>query len=141
MATQIDCDTPSFIPKGLFIHPKDQILGAVRGLITFDPARVTLYLDEAQRRGRPFGTTLAKRLAGKPLLPAQVLNHLLAHPELIPDAWKRIPCIYFWGTVYRDVDDGLCVRCLSWDVREWGSGLRSLSREFDSSRPAALLER
>jgi len=37
---------------------------------------------------------------------ANVLDYLLAHPELIPEDWKN-KYVFFWGTIYRYSSGGL----------------------------------
>jgi hypothetical protein len=143
--TLIDCDVAPFIPKGWSIHPKDQIPGAVSGQLEFDPARILLLLDEGQKDGKTTaGNELKDRLSGKPLLKANVLDHLLANPTLIPEAWKtdeqgRTRYIFFWGTVYRAPSGSLCVRCLCWNGGEWGWDYHWLGGKFGGQRPAAVL--
>lgn len=140
----IDCDTSPLIPEGWEIRPEDQLPGAVGGQIEFDSAKILLHLDESQRSGSMVGTELAKKLSGKPLLKANVLDHLLANTNLIPEAWKtddqgRTRHIPLWGTIYRDAGGHLCVRYLYWHVGQWDWFFSWLGHDFYGQDPAAIL--
>lgn len=110
----IDCDAAPFIPDGCSVeeHKKG-------GFFKFTPEKLPhekfpLYLSRKQRRGSIIGNDLRKELNGKPVMNANVLDYLLANPELIPEEWKgKIIC--FWGTLYRNADNFLFVRFLNWD--------------------------
>ena len=82
------------------------------------------------------GNKLRKELANKDVLNANVLDYLLAHPELIPEEWKG-KLIFFWGTIYRDSDGRLYVRYLRWGGSRWNSGYGWLDNGFYSGNPAA----
>ena len=127
----IDCDVNPFIP-GLTVeeHKKG-------GMLKFNPEKIFLYPSEKQKEGSIGGHDLRKELADKPVMNANVLDYLLAHPELIPEEWKG-KCIFFWGTIYRDSDDLLCVRCLQWKGCKWWWSYRLLDFNFFSDYPAAL---
>ena len=68
---------------------------------------------------------------------ANILDYLLAHPELIPEEWKG-KYIFFWGTIYRLSDGRLCVRYLIWNGSEWDWSYDWLDDDFNSDSPAAL---
>ena len=141
----IDCDAAPFIPEGWTIKPEDQLTGAVGGQLEFDPAKVLLYLDEDQKDGKAIiGNELKGKLVDKALLKANVLDHLLANANLIPEAWKideqgRTRYIFFWGTVYRGPDGDRCVRCLCWGDGKWVWDCNWLDAEFVDQDPAAIL--
>lgn len=128
----IDCDSTPFIPKGWSVeeHKKG-------GLLKFDPAKIFLYLSKKQKKRIIGGHDLRKELSGKPVMNANVLDYLLVHPELIPEEWKG-KAIFFWGTIYRDSDDSLCVRYLNWSSSRWDWGYYWLDNDFYSKPPAAL---
>lgn len=128
----IDCDTNPFIPDGWLVeeHKKG-------GLFKFDPAKISLYLSKKQKKGSIGGHDLRKELSGKPVMNANVLDYLLAHPELIPEEWKG-KYIFFWGTIYRYSFGYLCVRCLGWHGSMWDWSYFWLVSGFDSGSPAAL---
>lgn len=142
----INCDAKPFIPPdGLSIHPEDQLQNVVKGKIEFDPAKVAFHLDDGQKEGRTIvGNDLKKRLSSlSAVYGAQVLDHLLKNTNLIPDSWKtdekgETRYIYFWGTIYRDSDDNLCVRYLYWSRGRWCWDSRWLGSRFGDQRPAAI---
>ena len=115
------------------------------GQFKFDPNRVQLYLTDLQKEfASVVGDVLYKRLRNKPVLNANVLDYLLAHPYLIPKNWKRkkkdsIYFIYFWGTIYRLPCNSLIVRFLCWDDIGLASGVRQLNDTWYDNDPAALL--
>jgi hypothetical protein len=111
----IDCDVDPFIPKNWRV--KEHIKG---GQLEWDPSQIELYLDEGQKDGKSIvGNKLLKKLTGKKVMNACVLDYLLDHPELIPEKWKS-KAVFFWGTIYRSSDNGsLCVRYLYWHGGRW----------------------
>ncbi len=108
------------------------------GKLFANDREVTRYLSEQQKTGYIRGHDLQQQLAGRPVLNATVLDYLLAHPELIPESWKR-GYTYFWGTIYRD--SGACgrVRCLVWVGGGWAWGYLWLGFRWGSGEPAAVL--
>jgi hypothetical protein len=128
----IDCDVNPFIPNGWSVeeHKKG-------GMFKFNPEKISLYLSKKQKKGSIEGNDLRKELANQPVLNANVLDYLLAHPELIPEEWKG-KAVFFWGTIYRRSDGRLSVRCLRWNGSEWNWRCCWLGRDFDSGSPAAL---
>lgn len=129
----IDCDADPFIPEGWKVE--DCRKG---GQLEWDPEKIVLHLDKAQKDGSIVGNELRKRLKDLPVLNANVLDYLLAHPNLIPENWKN-KYIFFWGTIYRSSDDGLCVRCLHWNGYRWRWHSYWLDDGFYDDLPAALL--
>lgn len=125
-------DAQPFIPTGLFVEEHQK-----RGKFSFDPSKIELYLSKEQENNSMNGNGLRKELKGKPVLNACILDYLLAHQELIPDSWKG-KNIFFFGTVYRDSDGSLFVRCLSWNGSEWCSYLSWLVSRFYSNYHAIL---
>jgi hypothetical protein len=128
----INCDANPYIPDGSSVeeHKKG-------GLWKWNP-EISLYLSKKQEKGKVIGgNDLRKELANQPVLNANVLDWLLAHPGLIPEEWKS-KAIFFWGTIYRNSDGHLYVRCLGWNGFRWGWHDRWLGRGFISDRPAAL---
>jgi len=137
----IDCDADPFIPEGWTVEQHQQ-----GGQLTFDPSQIELYLDAGQKSGKYIeGNKLRKELTDKstPVLNANVLDYLLKNPHLIPEEWKKngqgnTRYIFFWGTVYRRRDGGLCVRCLCWGGGRWDWGNVWLDSDFCGSGPAAV---
>ena len=128
----IDCDVNPFIPNGWSVeeHKKG-------GLFKFDPSKISFYLSKKQKKGTISGHDLHKELANKPVMNANVLDYLLAHPELIPEEWKG-KYIFFWGTIYRLSDGDLYVRYLDWLGSQWFWNYHWLDNAFNSVNPAAL---
>lgn len=128
----IDCDVNPFIPNGWAVeeHKKG-------GMFKFNPEKISLYLSEKQKKGSIGGHDLRKELADKPVMNANVLDYLLARPELIPEEWKG-KYIFFWGTIYRDSDGYLFVFYLYWFGSKWGCHYYWLVNDFNSDNPAAL---
>ncbi len=129
----INCDTDPFIPNGWSVeeHPKG-------GVWKWNPTKVSLYLDDNQKTGKYIGgNNLRKRLAGKSVLNANVLDYLLKNPHLIPEEWKG-KCIFFWGTVYRYSDVNLCVRYLCWGGGGWYWFYCWLGINWSDDYPAAV---
>jgi hypothetical protein len=128
----IDSDSAPFIPNGMSVeeHKKG-------GLFKFDPAKIFPYLSKKQKKGSIGGHDLRKELANLPVLNANVLDYLLAHPELIPEEWKN-KYIFFWGTIYSDSVGYLYVRCLDWNGSKWDWDCSWLDSDFNSDNPAAL---
>ena len=143
----IDCIAPPFIPRD------SKVLEHRKGEERFvwDPAEVTLFLSPEQedeivsggpRDGRTIsGEDLRKLLADKPVLNANVLDFLLAHPDLIPGEWKG-RSVFFWGTIYSGFLNTSYVRALRWDEHEqswiWHHGW--LVYEWDFGGPALMLK-
>jgi len=135
----IDCDADPFLPKGWKVEEHQK-----GGQLKFDSTQVQFYLSDPQRKGKVIeGNTLRKELAGKPVLNANVLDYLLAHPHLIPEEWKedsegRTRYIFFWGTIYRNSSGGLYVRFLYWDGGRWYWDCGWLGYGWYVDSPAAL---
>jgi hypothetical protein len=128
----IDCDADPYVPAGWKAEHQRE------GQFKWAPSHVQLYLSEPQKKGTRIGSNkLRKELNGKPVLNANVLDYLLAHQDLIPEEWKR-KYVFFWGTVYRDQYDQLCVRGLRWNGCKWRWCCFWLGAEFDQFNPAAL---
>lgn len=129
----IDCDSDPFVPNGWKVEDHQK-----GGSLKWDPSKVALYLSARQKKGSIWGNELRKELARKPILNANVLDYLLAHPELIPESWENRQIVFFWGTVYRNSDGGLCVRCLYWRGDSWDWGRDWLDRDWEDGSPAVL---
>jgi len=129
----INCNARPFIPEDWKVvkHIKG-------GKFEWNPLKIRLYLSDGQKEGRCInGNKLRKELEGQPVLNANVLDWLIAHPEFIPEAWKG-KCIYFWGTIYRRADGDLVVRCLRWYGNRWDWDYYWLGRGWFDDGPAAL---
>jgi hypothetical protein len=128
----IDCDAAPFIPDGWSVeeHRKG-------GLYKFNGSKIPLYLSMKQKKGTISGHKLRKELVSQYTLNANILDYLLAHLDLIPEDWKD-KYIFFWGTIYRNFDGYLFVRCLRWYGSKWDWHCDWLDSGFGSDSPAAL---
>ena len=115
--TKIDLDADPFLPTGL-LEVVEHIKG---GQFTFDPAKVVLYLDEAQKGGGVIGgNQLREKLRGRPVYNANLLDFYLKNSHLIPEDWKDEMGGFFWGTIYRRGSGGrLYVRSLCFHDGGW----------------------
>lgn len=129
----IDCDANPFVPDGWKVEEHQK-----GGQFVWDASKVQLYLSDGQKNGKVIeGNKLRKELAGKPVLNANVLDHLLANLHLIPEEWKG-KLIFFWGTIYRSSGGILYVRCLFWDGGRWGWRCVWLDGDWSGHSPVAL---
>ncbi len=136
----INCDANPFTPSGwkVELHTKG-------GQLAFDPTKIKLYLSPNQQNGKRIeGNKLRKELANEPVLNANVLDYLLAHPELIPEDWKKdergnTRYIFFWETIYRYSRGHLCVRFLYLSGGAWGWRGNWLGFDWSDFDPAAVL--
>ena len=130
--TIIDCDKDPFCPKDWIVeeHKKG-------GKLEWNPKNISLYLSENQKKDWIKGNELREELKGKPVLNANVLDYLLAHPELIPEEWKG-KYVFFWGTIYRDSDGSLNVRYLGWNGERWNWSFNWLDNVWYDVCPAAV---
>lgn len=129
----IDCDADPFIPDGCSVveHRKG-------GMWKWDPKKVALYLSKGQQDGGWIsGDKLRKELEKKPVLNANVLDYLLAHPHLIPEEWKG-KAVFFWSTIYRGGSGDLRVRCLYWVGDRWDWSYDWLDGVWHVGNPAVL---
>lgn len=102
----IDCDTSPYVPKDWTVEEHHK-----GGQLKFDTSQITPYLFAAQEMNSTEGNELREKLANKPCLNANVLDHLLANQHLIPEEWKG-KVVFFWGTIYHNSNGHLCVRYL-----------------------------
>jgi len=138
----IDCDVEPFNPyaKDGWTVEEHQKCGQWK----FDAKQVEFFLSSGQKHGKTTeGNKLRKELFHKEVFNANVLDYLLANPHLIPEEWKKdeqgnTRYIFFWGTVYRDRDGYLFVRCLYWSDGRWDWGRRWLGSGWYGLGPAAV---
>jgi len=128
----INCDANPFIPDGWKVEEHQK-----GGQFKWDAKQVELWLSDGQKKGRVEGNKLRKEMAKKTPFNANVLDYLLAHPELIPDEWKG-KYVFFWGTIYRDSSGDLYVRCLCWRGSRWDWSGGWVGGGWRGRGPAAL---
>lgn len=130
----IDCDAVPFLPngwRGVEKHWKS-------GQLEWNPTQIKLYLSKKQTDGKVIeGNKLRKELENQNVLNANVLDYLLAHPNLIPEEWKG-KYVFFWGTIYRDSHGRLYVRYLFWHGSGWDWDYGWLGSDFFGNDPAAV---
>jgi hypothetical protein len=134
----IDYDAQPFVPDGWSVE-EHQKGGAYKW--DSDTQKDALYLSKGKAGSKYIeGNKLRKELTEKstPVLNANALDYLLANPHLIPEEWKG-KYVFFWGTVYRNRDGDLYVRCLCWFDGRWDWGYRWLGDDWDGRNPAAVL--
>lgn len=135
----IDCNNDPFLPDGLSLVEHNQ-----GDQFAFNPSLIHLYLNDGQKNGNYIeGNKLRQHLADKPTLNANVLDYLLANPDLIPEEWKKdgmnkTQYISFWGTVYCCSAGNLCVRSLYWRDGRWRWSYDWLSDSWYGRNPAAV---
>lgn len=137
-----------FIPDGWKVesHQKtgEQKFTRDGDTLYLDGKKIDFFLSPNQAEGKSIkGERLREELKGKPVLNACHLDYLREHPDLIPDSWKvdakgRTRYIFFWGTIYRNSDGGLCVRFLYWNFGRWSWGSSWLGSGWGVNNPAAV---
>ena len=129
----VDMDADPYVPQGWKVESHKK-----QGQLECDPGKIQLYLSENQKTGKCIeGNKLREELESQPTLNANLLDYFLAHQELIPEEWKD-KYVFFRGTVYRDSNGNLCVRCLYWSGYRWYWSFLWLVSDFDGNDPAAV---
>lgn len=110
-----------------------------------DGKKILLHRSERQMNGKfVVGHELRKELDGKPVLNACIQDFLMANQEFIPEDWKKDDAgntiyIFFWGTIFRDADGSLCVRCLYFKDDGWRQDYDWLIDDWYGVSLAAIL--
>ena len=104
----IDCDADPFIPTPEHgVGSLQPVTHKKRGLLELDFSDIKLYVSPnmkkygsgSESRETIYGGKLWQELEEKDVLNVNVLQYLLARPELVPDEWcGKLVC--FWGTIY-----------------------------------------
>lgn len=145
----VDFSADPFLPDGWGVeeHQKGKVAKLERkgDDLYLDGKKIEFWLSSEQKRGVITGNILRAKLKGKPVLNANLLDHLLKNSHLIPEAWKKeengnTRYIFFWGTIYRDAGGRLYVRFLCWHGGRWDWGWfsYSLGLVFHDGNPAAV---
>ena len=143
----VDFGADPFLPDGWKVeeHQKGKVAKLERkgDDLYLDGKKIEFWLSSEQKRGVITGNILRAKLKGKSVLNANMLDHLLKNPHLIPEAWKKdengnTRYIFFWGTVYRGAGGNLYVRYLDWDGDRWVWYCIWLGIDFDVCSPAAV---
>jgi hypothetical protein len=129
----VDLDADPFVPDSWSVEEHQK-----GGQFTWDAAKVSLYLSKKQQNGKGIeGNKLREELKDRPVFNANLLDYLLAHTHLIPEEWKG-KAVFFWGTIYRDRDGDLRVRCLIWGDGRWLWNALWLCLGWRARHPAAV---
>ena len=143
----VDFSADPFMPDGWSVeeHQKGKVAKLERkgDDLYLDGKKIEFWLSSEQKRGVITGNILRAKLKGKPVLNANLLDHLLKNPHLIPEAWKKdengnTRYIFFWGTIYRGAGGYLYVRYLYWDGDRWVWLYFWLDYDFCGIFPAAV---
>ena len=143
----VDFSADPFMPDGWSVeeHQKGKVAKLERkgDDLYLDGKKIEFWLSSEQKRGVITGNILRAKLKGKPVLNANLLDHLLKNPHLIPEAWKKdengnTRYIFFWGTIYRDADGSIYVCYLYWNGVGWGWLFLWLAYDFGVSNLAAV---
>jgi len=132
----IDCNVLPQTPKGWKIkqHIRD------KPMYWDSETEMIFFLSKNQKGGKTItGHALQRELEGRHVMSANVLDHWLVHPDLIPLSCKD-KFIFFWGTTYVHSDGSQCVRFLRNQGNVWYSDCRWLGGEFDCVDLAALVD-
>lgn len=138
----VNLDAPPKMPfSGPFTGIKSNTGGGwvrvekrVDGLLYVGGRKVILWVSEQVKSGKDVtGYDLQRELLGKPVLHPNILDALLAYPQLIPEEWKKkgkggYTCyIFFWGVEFFRHIDNLYVRQLFHDGGgKWDSVTKGL---------------
>ena len=88
-------------------------------VFTWDPTSAKLYLPKKQQGDkRDVGNDLPKELKSQPVLPANILDYLLANPHLIPEEYKGQGPLSL-GAPSTATPAAACVRYLYWRGSRW----------------------
>jgi hypothetical protein len=146
----IDLGSPCDLPFDGLIRmspPKSGVVKLERRADTLylDGKPLNLFLSRGQKNGNVIGGHDLHKEIGKRgnNVSAKVLDHLVAHPELWPESWKKdaqgnTVYVFFWDDIFRDPANGrLCVRCGYWRDGEVVSYYSWLGSGWHGDRPAA----
>jgi len=105
---------------------------------------IELYLSQHQRdigaviRGDKLRGEIGK-LKNKRALNACLMNALTMHQEFIPDAWKTVGHIYFWGTVFCGGFGRLYIGYLFFFDGKWRWSYELITHNWSERGPAACI--
>lgn len=131
-------DGATIEPGGVVVRGKAKLEKRRDGQLYINGKKIVLDRVERQKVGTIQGHDLRRELAGVPVLSPVILDALLEHPELIPEDWK-CKAVFFWGTIFRHSDVGLCVRCACFKGGRWMARFGWLGDGWDAGYPAARL--
>lgn len=130
----IDCDADPSCPEiwEVVVHKR-------HGHFEFDPSKIELYRTPTRAQAVVIrGIDLEREVEGRQCLNACVLDWLIAHPEYIPESWKKEGCIQFIDTRYAIIGS-VHIPYMYWDGHRWSRGLYWHFSEFATEHPVAIL--
>lgn len=131
----VDCDADPFVPKDLLVEEHRR-----GGRIDLAATKMTLFFPRGQKKDVVSEDDLRKEMANQPVLNANVLDYLLANPDLIPHEWeKEDRAVFFWGTIYRNQSGYRYVRYLHRNAGRWDCCYAWANGGWISSYPAAII--
>jgi hypothetical protein len=140
----IDCDTPPRTFPAKFSSTRWVIARhSTHGHFYWKASAVQLVLVSCRRKNdETIGAEIPAELEGKRTLNANVLNYLLANPELIPKDWRSKE-VCFWGTIYRvsNMDNSYHVHCPCHghdSLCDWYGGWCEINNYLERTRLAAV---
>ena len=146
----VNCDNEPFVPEDRELKRKDQPHNVLRGRINLRHARLSLQPAPASEQSDLSGTLWYTQLARHRLPGAQLFDHYIANPQLIPAAWRQIAngqviYILFLGTIFRstmyaNIREVKGVRCLYLTEGNWQPSWFWLDRELSPTDYALVLE-
>ena len=149
MSITVDCDIYPVIPFYLRLVGKEiehrkmgskVTLEKRDGNLHVDGVEVHRYFSPNQKDGKHIkGHELRKELRSKQVLNACVIDALFANQQMIPEDWKT-GLTYFWGTIFYNPENHLCVEYLYWRFGRWRWRYRQLDEDWYYNSPAALCE-
>ena len=109
-----------------------------------DGKKINLFLSDGQRNGHTIGGhDLRKELETRGgNVGGSILDHLVAHPELWPESWKKDSngntiYVFFWDDIFRHSGGDLYVRYGYWHGGLVISDYGYLGHDWHFSHPAA----
>jgi hypothetical protein len=145
----IDLSAPARLPfdgASLEVHRGEGIVKLERRSddLYLDGKKLNLFVSKKQKGGI-VGHELRKELEKRGgNVSTKVLDHLVDHPDLWPESWKKdkdgnTVYVFFWDDIFRDPKGHLCVRYGYWREGRVVSSCGWLDRGWSGRSPAASL--
>ncbi|MEI7512405.1 MAG: hypothetical protein WCK01_03025 [Candidatus Uhrbacteria bacterium] len=139
----IDCDSPPFVPSKFASRmAKDEVGNRLIGKVEWSRDMARLHQHPRLKNPTMFYMVrvvdLMKDLKDRTVLPANVLDFLMDHQELIPVDWQDM-YVLFLGTVYRQNGTSPFVRGLHYEDDKWNHSQSSLEDPCHNGYRAAVL--
>lgn len=146
----VNCDNEPFVPEDSELKRRDQPHNVLRGRINLRHARLSLQSAPVSGQVNLTGTEWYARLARHRLPGAQLFDHYIANPQLIPAVWGQsangqVIYVLFLGTIFRstlyaNIREVKGVRCLYLADGHWRASWFWLDRDLSSTDYALVLE-